>query len=130
MKKSIITLGLFTCGMLAALTSCGGKKELKQMRAMVSEMEIHGDTLISLTVSQGEESYLVNLDRAKFNNGMALKGDSVLINYTDGRNDSLRAYFVTVLPKPARLVEDVVHEDQAVLTAPENRQDDKTEDQQ
>lgn len=100
------------------------------MRAMVSEMEIHGDTLISLTVSQGEESYLVNLDRAKFNNGMALKGDSVLINYTDGRNDSLRAYFVTVLPKPARLVEDVVHEDQPVLTAPENRQDNKAEDHQ
>ena len=42
---------------------------------------------------------LFSIADARFQNGLMLPGDSVIVDYIEGRGDTLRALVVTVLPK-------------------------------
>ena len=87
--------------LVATLTLTGCKEKLKQSRGLVTAMEISNDTLLNMRVSVGEgDTLLFKLDQADFNNGMAMQGDSVIVNHLKGNGDTLRVIIVTVLPKP------------------------------
>lgn len=47
----------------------------------------------------GEDSIVFNLNEVRYNNGVMLPNDSVIVDYIDGKNDTARALVVTVLPK-------------------------------
>lgn len=89
--------------MSLGLISC--EPELKNARVQVKSVEIVNDSLKSMVVTMGEEEKKVTLLDARFQNGVALKGDSIILDYIDGRENTLRALVVTVLPKPAQYFE-------------------------
>lgn len=62
-------------------------------------VRIDDDTLKNLTVMDGEDSIVFNLNEVRDNNGVMLPNDSVIVDYIDGKNDTARALVVTVLPK-------------------------------
>jgi len=99
MKKAFLAL-IVLCGM--ALTFLGCKPELKNVRGQVKSLAIDNDTLKSMVLSVGETENLVTLFDARFQNGIALAGDSVIVDYIDGKDNTLRALVVTVLPKSAQ----------------------------
>ena len=85
--------------MAAAFVSC--KPELKNVRGQVKSVEITNDTLKSMVLVIDGQEKIVKLTEAQFQNGIALEGDSVILDYIDGKENTLRALVVTVLPKPA-----------------------------
>lgn len=116
MKKSILTFVLFFAAMLM-LSSCG-KNELKDVRALVTSLEVNGDTLKSMKATVDGETLLFSLVDARFNNGVMLHGDSVIINYIEGRNDTLRALVVTILPKAPHYLDFDAAKNDTLKTAP------------
>lgn len=70
------------------------------MRGIVTNVDIKKDTLISMSVSmQSGDTTVFNLDNARFQNGIMMVSDSVIVDYIEGRNDTMRALVVTLLPK-------------------------------
>lgn len=102
MKKTFLALFVL-CGMTAAFVGC--KPELKNVRGQVKSIEIKNDTLKSMVLVVDGQDKIVKLTDAKFQNGVALIGDSVILDFIDGRADSLRGLVVTVLPRPAHYFE-------------------------
>ena len=86
MKKTIFSLAVFFLA-LTALVGC--QQELQNVRVKVKHEVIAKDTLIGFVAMAGEDSQ----------NGLMLPGDSVIVDYIEGRGDTLRALVVTVLPK-------------------------------
>ena len=58
-----------------------------------------------MVLTVGDEEMTVTLLDARFQNGIFLQGDSVILDYIDGKDNTLRALVVTVLPKPAQYFE-------------------------
>ena len=102
MKKLFLAF-LVLCGMAIAFVGC--KPEMKNVRGQVKSVEIKNDTLKSMVLTVDGQDKIVKLTDALFQNGIALQGDSVILDYIDGRADSLRGLVVTVLPKPAHYFE-------------------------
>ena len=99
MKKTFLAL-VVLCGLATALVGC--KPELKNIRGRVKSLTVANDTLKSMVLTVGDTENIVNLFDARFQNGIALAGDSVIVDYIDGKENTLRALVVTVLPKPAQ----------------------------
>ena len=89
--------------MVAAFTGC--KPELKNVRGQVKSVEISNDTIKSMILAVDGQEKIVNLLDTRYQNGLALEGDSVILDYIDGKENTLRALVVTVLPKPAQYYE-------------------------
>jgi len=102
MKKAFLALVVF-CGFVVAMTGC--KPELKNVRGQVKSVEITNDTLKSMVLSVGDVENIVTLHDARFQNGIALEGDSVIVDYIDGKENTLRALVVTLLPKSVQVIE-------------------------
>lgn len=96
----------------------GCKEKIKNVRGVVATIEHQGDTLLNMKVRSDEETLVFKLDDARFNMGVMLEGDSVLVNYVKGHGDSLRALIVTVLPRPTRYLEDEIDPSKEILTVP------------
>ena len=103
MKKAFIAITTL-CAIVLGIVSCGSP-ELKKARVLVKSVEISNDTLKSMVVAMGDKEEKVMLLDARLQNGIALQGDSVIIDYIDGKDNTLRALVVTVLPKPAHYFE-------------------------
>lgn len=88
------------------------------MRGKVTSVDYNGDTLLSMKVSADGEEYVFSLDEAQFNNGVMLVGDSLIVNYFNGRHDMLRAAYVTLLPRPVNYLKDEVDKSKPLKTAP------------
>jgi len=97
MKKTFLVL-VILLGISVFFVGC--KTELKNLRGQVKSLEIKNDTLKSMVLSVDGQEKVVKLTEAKFQNGIVIVGDSVILDYIDGRADSLRGLVVTVLPKP------------------------------
>ncbi len=96
-----MTFMFLALALVATLTLTGCKEKLKQSRGIVTAMEMSGDTLLNMRVAvQGGDTLVFKLDDANFNRGIAMHGDSVLVNHLSGPGDTLRAIIVTVMPKP------------------------------
>lgn len=108
MKRTIIVLtALISVSMLMFV---GCKKEgIQTLRGQVKNVELHKDTLVSMTVTINEQgdTALFCLDDARFQNGVMMFRDSVIVDYIYGSNDMLRALVVTVLPKIRKFDEPV-----------------------
>jgi len=102
MKKAFIAITAL-CASVFGFTSC--EPELKNITAMVKSVEISNDSVKSMVITIGEEDKIVTLLDARFQNGIAVQGDSVILDYIDGKENTLRALVVTVLPKPAQYFE-------------------------
>ena len=89
--------------MTFAFSSC--QPELKNVRGKVKSLNVDRDTLKSMVITVGDEEKTVTLLDARFQNGIALQGDSVILDYIDGKENTLRGLVVTVLSKPARYFE-------------------------
>ena len=96
MKKLFLAL-IVLFGMASAFVGC--KPELKNVHGLVKSVEINNDTLKSMVLTVGDAENIVTLLDARFQNGIALVGDSVIVDYIDGKDNTLRALVVTVLPK-------------------------------
>ena len=125
MKKSILAFAIFAVAMIT-ISSCG-KKELKDVRALVSSIDIVDDTLKSMKATVDGDTLLFSLTDVRLNNGMMLNGDSVIISYIDGRNDSLRALLVTILPKTPHYVDLDSLKNDTLITAPAKSGEDTAE---
>ena len=99
MKKLFLAL-IVLCGMAAAFVGC--KPELRNVRGQVKSMTIDNDTVKSMILSVDGQDKKVDLLETRFQNGIALEGDSIILDYIDGKDNTLRALVVTVLPKPAQ----------------------------
>lgn len=99
MKKALLALVVLCC---MAITFVGCKPELKNVRGQVKSLTIVNDTLKSMVLTFGVSENIVTLLDARFQNGIALQGDSVIVDYIDGKDNTMRALVVTVLPKPAQ----------------------------
>ncbi len=99
MKKTLLVLA-FLCGLSLAFVGC--KPELKNIRAQVLSLDVVNDTLQSMLISVDGQNRQVDMTRSRLQNGIALQGDSVILDYIDGDNGTLIAVVCTTLPKPAQ----------------------------
>jgi len=102
MKKAFIAITSL-CALSLGLISC--EPEMKNACVHVKSVEITNDSVKSMVVTMDGEEKTVTLLDARFQNGIALQGDSVILDYIDGKENTLRALVVTVLPKPAQYFE-------------------------
>ena len=116
MKKLVFTFVLL-CLCATVFVAC--RKELQETRGKVTYVELEGDTVVSTLLAVDKDTLYFKLADARFVNGMMVPGDSVIINYIEGREDTLRALVVTILPKTPRYLElDVPTSDTLVTTTP------------
>ncbi len=103
MKKvfllAVIGLSLMT------FVGCSDKKELKEMKGVVTYIWAEHDSLVSVNVANGSDTLLFHAEDARVVNGMFINGDSVNINYIEGEKDTLRAMVITVLPRPIHTID-------------------------
>lgn len=90
--------------MALSFSGCG-KPKLKNVRVQVYSLNTHSDTLIDFTAVKDGDTLRFNLDNARFNNGVMMRGDSVIVDYIDGDDDMERALVVTVLPKQSKVID-------------------------
>lgn len=125
MKKIVLFSVLSLVACVLTLSGCR-EKGLQNVRGEVKSVNVHKDTLISMTVNVNEagDTLLFYLSDARFQQGIMMPKDSVIVDYID-RRDSLKALVVTALPK-THLLGDVKPTD-TLLTAPmrQNAEDKK-----
>ena len=114
MKKSTVILCAACVGFV--LTSC--KPKLKDCKGLVTQVEFNQDTLKSMKVQTADGEFIFNLKDVRFNEGIMMKNDSVIVNYIQGRHDTLRALVVTVLPKSAHYIDIKKDTTKELLTSP------------
>lgn len=102
MKKTFLALVVL---LVVAVAFVGCKPELKNVRGQVKSVEIKNDTLKSMILAVDGQDKIVKLTDAQFQNGLAIVGDSIILDYIDGHADSLRGLVITVLPRPAHYFE-------------------------
>jgi len=115
MKKIVFTLALTGC---LALSLTGCKQELQETRGVVTDMEFDSDTLLCTRIAVHGDTLLFKVNEARMINGMFVKGDSVMINYIEGRNDTLRALVLSVLPKAPHVIEPAKESNDSLVTRP------------
>ena len=125
MKKIVLFSFLTLAACVLTLSGCR-EKVLQNVRGEVKSVNVHKDTLISMTVNVNEagDTLLFYLSDARLQQGIMMPKDSVIVDYID-RRDSLKALVVTVLPK-THLLEDVKPTD-TLLTAPMRQNVEKAE---
>ncbi len=99
MKKAFLAL-MILCGMAAAFVGC--KPELKNVRGQVKSVEVANDTLKAMVLAVDGKDLQVDMTRTRLQNGLAMDGDSVIVDYIDGDNGVLIAVVCTTLPKSAQ----------------------------
>ena len=99
MKKAFLALTIL-CGMAIAFTGC--KPELKNVRGQVKSLEVINDSLKSMVLTVADKDFQVDMTRTRIQEGLAIEGDSVIVDYIDGDNGTLIAVVCTTLPKPAQ----------------------------
>lgn len=75
------------------------------MKGVVVHIKTVKDSLVTARVANGADTFLLKLADARLVNGMFLNGDSVSVDYIDGRDDTLRALVISVLPKPVQYID-------------------------
>ena len=98
---------------------CSGKKELKEMKGVVTYIWAEHDSLVSVNIADGPDTLLFHAEEARIVNGMFINGDSVNINYIEGEKDTLRAMVITVLPRPIHTIDlNSAEQSDTLLTRP------------
>ena len=108
MKKFILSLIVF-CGLSLFFISCG-KKEIQNVRGQVIHVDVHsdsinGDLVRSMILCANGDTLLFQMADARYINGVMFKGDSVSVDYIEGKNDTLRALILNVLHGGSHIIE-------------------------
>jgi len=108
MKKFILSFILF-CGLSLMFVSCG-KKEIQNVRGQVIHVDVHsdsinGDLVRSMILCANGDTLLFQMADARYINGVMFKGDSVSVDYIEGKNDTLRALILNVLHGGSHIIE-------------------------
>ena len=122
MKKSILIFAVIGV-LLAALVSCSDNK-IKDVRVLVATLDMKGDTLNAMKTTLDGDTLLFSLKDVRFNNGIMLHGDSVIVNYIKGHGDTLRALVVTILPKAPSYFDSQKAEGDTLATMHQEKKDD------
>ena len=104
MKRNKIFVILACLCLLFTATSCSNKK-IKTIRGLVTKVEANVDTLKSMTLSTSDGNKIFSLGGVRFNEGVMMEGDSIIVDFTNGKHDTARALVVTVLPKTPHYVD-------------------------
>lgn len=115
MKKIVFTAVLVAS---LGLSLVGCKQELQETRGVVTELEFDSDTLLCTRIAVEGDTLLFKVNEARMVNGMFVKGDSVVVNYIEGRNDTLRALVLAVLPKAPHVIEPAKESNDSLVTRP------------
>lgn len=115
MKKIVFTAALLVS---LGLSLVGCKQELQETRGVVTELEFDSDTLLCTRIAVEGDTLLFKVNEARMVNGMFVKGDSVVVNYIEGRNDTLRALVLAVLPKAPHVIEPAKESNDSLVTRP------------
>ena len=115
MKKIVFTASLLIS---LALSLVGCKQELQETRGVVTELEVEGDTILCSRIAVDGDTLLFKMTEARLLNGMFVSGDSVVVNYIEGRNDTLRALLVQVLPKAPHMIVPATESNDSLVTRP------------
>lgn len=115
MKKIVFTASLLVS---LGLSLVGCKQELQETRGVVTELEFDSDTLLCTRIAVEGDTLLFKVNEARMVNGMFVKGDSVVVNYIEGRNDTLRALVLAVLPKAPHVIEPAKESNDSLVTRP------------
>lgn len=124
MKNSIFGLIVIFCSL--AMSSCGGGNDLKDAEGKVVDVESVSDSLITAKLLANGDTLLFKFDEARFTNGMFVSGDSVKIYFIEGRNDTLRAFVVNVIPHTPHYFDPATANKDTLITAPANMKRNKT----
>ena len=111
------------------LSLVGCKQELQETRGVVTELEFDSDTLLCTRIAVDGDTLLFKVNEARMVNGMFVSGDSVVVNYIEGRNDTLRALLVQVLPKAPRVIEPAKESNDSLITRPVEDQESEESEQ-
>lgn len=121
MKKTIFAFTLL-CGFILTLESCGGK-EIKDITGLVTSFDTKGDSITSTKLLVDGDTIIFKMTDARFINGMFMAGDSVKISYIEGRNDSLRALIVNIIPRTPHYFDAEAAKNDTLVTAPVVKED-------
>jgi len=121
MKKTIFAFTLL-CGFILTLASCGGK-EIKDITGLVTSFDTKGDSITSTKLLVNGDTIIFKMTDARFINGMFMVGDSVKISYIEGRNDSLRALIVNIIPPTPHYFDAEAAKNDTLVTAPVVKED-------
>ena len=124
--KKILSVSSFLA-LALALTLTGCKPKLKNVHVYVTKLDVSSDTLKGFTGRTTEDSIKFSVDQARFNNGVMLLRDSVIVDYIDGNNDTARALVVTVLPKNGKVLDLDTMKNHKLKTAAPNKINKKLE---
>src|SRR5574344_1517786 len=125
MKKILRVSSFLALALSLTLTGC--KPKLKNVHVYVSKLDLSSDTLKGFTGRTADDSIKFSVDRARFNNGVMLLRDSVIVDYIDGKNDTARALVVTVLPKNGKVLDLDTMKNHKLKTAAPNKINKKLE---
>ena len=126
MKKIVFT-AVLVVSLVLSLVGC--KQELQETRGVVTELEVEGDTILCSRIAVDGDTLLFKMTEARLLNGMFVSGDSVVVNYIEGRNDTLRALLVQVLPKASRVIEPAKESNDSLITRPVEDQESEESEQ-
>lgn len=126
MKKIVFTASLLVS---LGLSLVGCKQELQETRGVVTELEVEGDTILCSRIAVDGDTLLFKMTEARLLNGMFVSGDSVVVNYIEGRNDTLRALLVQVLPKAPHMIEPAKESNDPLVTRPVQGQEPEESEQ-
>lgn len=121
MKKTIFAFTLL-CGFILTLASCGGK-EIKDITGLVTSFDTKDDSITSTKLLVDGDTIIFKMTDARFINGMFMAGDSVKISYIEGRNDSLRALIVNIIPRTPHYFDAEAAKNDTLVTAPVVKED-------
>ena len=111
------------------LSLVGCKQELQETRGVVTELEVEGDTILCSRIAVDGDTLLFKMTEARLLNGMFVSGDSVVVNYIEGRNDTLRALLVQVLPKAPHMIVPATESNDSLVTRPVKDQESEESEQ-
>ncbi len=116
MKKIVF---VFVCLFFCLLSFEGCKKnELQETKGVITHMRIHKDTLLNARILVDGDTLLFDMSEARIIGALFVKGDSVKVNYIEGKGDTLRALVVSVIPKDIHFITPSEPSSDTLITAP------------
>ena len=85
---------------------------------MVTYMRAHHDKLSKARILVDGDTLLFDMSEARIIGALFVKGDSVKVNYIDGKGDTLRALVVSVIPKDIHFITPSEPSSDTLITAP------------
>lgn len=102
--KKLFYLFFSFCLFGLTITGCHENK-LKTVKGEVVNLDILNDSILAnLVLSVDGDSLVFSLKEAQYINSGIFSGDSVEIDYIEGKTDTLRAMLISIISKSANII--------------------------